>query len=313
MIVTVETSGAWPRLRVADWTETRETLHMWAQIVGKVRLAHAPLLNHWWQVTLYVSPRGLTTSSIPCGSGMFDIEFDFVEHVLRIRTSAGGVRLLPLEPVAVAEFHAGVLRALDELGVPTHIQGHPNEVEPALPFAEDHRHHTYDPEAAHLFWRQLVQADRVLGRFRARFAGKVSPVHFFWGAMDLACTRFSGRRAPAHPGGAPHCGDWVMVEGYSRELSSCGFWPGGGEEGAFYSYAYPEPAGFAERPVRPDGASYSASAGQFLLPYEVVRAAADPDRVLLDFLGDTYEAAAECGDWDRAVLEVDPERWAQYR
>jgi hypothetical protein len=300
----------WPRLRVADWTDTRETLHMWVQIVGKVRLAHAPLLNHWWQVTLYPSPRGLTTSAVPCGGEVFDIEFDFVDHVLRLRSSDGGLRAIPLESMPVAEFAARVSRALEELDLPTAIQDHPNEVEPAIPFSQDHRHHTYDPRAAHLFWRQLLQADRVMGAFRARFVGKASPVHFFWGAMDLACTRFSGRPAPRHAGGAPNCGDWVMVEGYSHELSSCGFWPGGGEEGAFYSYAYPEPPGFADRRVTPSDAFYSREFGQFLLPYEAVRTADDPDAALTGFLQSTYAAAADGAGWDRASLEADPERWA---
>lgn len=300
----------WPRLRVDDWTETRDTLHMWVQIVGKVRLAHAPLLNHWWQVALYVTPRGLTTSAVPYGTGAFDIEFDFVDHVLRLRTSDGGARRIALESMPVAVFHARVGQALEELGVPTAIQDHPNEVEQAVPFSEDYEHHTYDPRAAWLFWRQLLQADRVLGAFRAHFVGKVSPVHFFWGAMDLACTRFSGRRAPRHPGGAPNCGDWVMEEGYSHELSSCGFWPGGGEEGAFYAYAYPEPAGFADSPVTPSEAFYSRPNGQFLLPYEAVRSAADPDRTLAGFLRSTYVAAADGAGWDRAALETDPGRWS---
>ncbi|MFD5111837.1 DUF5996 family protein [Streptomyces sp. NPDC058391] len=304
---------AWPRLRVADWTETRDTLHMRTQIVGKVRLAHAPLLNHWWQVTLYVSPRGLTTSTIPYDAGAFDMEFDFIDHTLRLRTSEGGARSIGLESMPVADFHARVLRALDELDVPTTIQGHPNEVEPAIPFAEDFQHHTYDPHAAHLFWRQLLHANRALGEFRSYFVGKVSPVHLFWGAMDLACTRFSGRGSPRHPGGAPNCGDWVMEEGYSRELSSCGFWPGGGDEGAFYAYAYPEPDGFADSPVTPSEAFYSQENGQFLLPYEAVRTAADPDRTLSGFLHTTYEAAAVRGGWDRTSLEEDPARWSGHR
>ncbi|QHY97070.1 hypothetical protein SSPS47_18350 [Streptomyces sp. S4.7] len=310
---TTETSltrSAWPRLRVDEWVETRDTLHMWVQIVGKVRLAHAPLLNHWWQVALYVTPRGLTTSAVPYGVGAFDVEFDFVDHMLRVRTSEGGAHSIALESMPVADFHARVGRTLEELGVPTAIQDHPNEVEPAVPFSTDYQHHTYDPYAAQLFWRQLLQANRVLGEFRGQFVGKVSPVHFFWGAMDLACTRFSGRRAPTHPGGAPNCGDWVMVEGYSHELSSCGFWPGGGEEGAFYSYAYPEPAGFADSPVTPSDAFYSRQNGQFLLPYEAVRTADDPDRALAGFLRSTYAAAADGAGWDRAALETDPERWA---
>lgn len=304
---------AWPELRVADWTDTRDTLHMWTQIVGKVRLTYAPLVNHWWQVTLYVSPRGLTTSAIPHKWGCFDMEFDFVDHQLRVRASDGGIREVALESKPVAEFYEQTFGVLRELGIEPRIQSHPNEVDPAIPFAEDYTHVSYDPNAAHLFWRQLTQAARVMGEFRAHFIGKVSPVHFFWGAMDLACTRFSGRAAPPHPGGAPNCGDWVMVEGYSRELSSCGFWPGGGEEGAFYAYAYPEPEGFAEYPVAPAAAYYSQENGQFLLPYEAVRTAADPDRELTAFLHTTYEAAAERGGWPRASLEDDPGRWADER
>lgn len=303
----------WPRLRVEDWTDTRETLHMWLQIIGKIRLGFAPLLNHWWQVTSYVSARGLTTSLIPYMSGGFDIEFDFVEHRLLIRTTTGATRYIELQAMSVAEFHARTLAALQELGIDAHIQPHPNEVAPAIPFAEDHVHASYDAQAVYLFWRQLLQADRVLGEFRSRFVGKASPVHFFWGAMDLAYTRFSGRRAPTHPGGAPNVGDSVMVEGYSRELSSCGFWPGGGEEGAFYSYAYPEPDGFADADVEPRQAYYGRTEGEFLLPYEVVRAADDPGETLLTFLQATYEAAAERADWDRSTLEDDPDRWAPRR
>ena len=305
--------SAWPALKVADWTPTRDTLHMWTQIVGKIRMAHAPLVNHWWQVTLYVSPRGLTTSSIPYGSGSFDIEFDFVEHRLRIRSSDGGTREIALAPMSVAEFHDRTLAALGELGIEATISAGPNEVDPAIPFAQDHEHASYDPEAAHVFWRQLVAADRVIGEFRSHFVGKVSPVHFFWGAMDLACTRFSGRPAPQHPGGAPNCGDWVMVEGYSRELSSCGFWPGGGEEGAFYAYAYPEPDGFRAHPVRPEQAYFSEQFQQFLLPYEAVRTSDDPEKLVAEFLHSTYEAAAEHGNWDRASLEDDPQRWRDFR
>jgi Family of unknown function (DUF5996) len=302
-------SPDWPSLRVDEWTASRDTLHMWTQIVGKIRLAHAPMVNHWWQVTLYVSPRGLTTSAIPFEAGVFDIEFDFIEHRLHIRASDGGARRIALEPKSVADFYAETISALNELGIMVQIQARPNEVDPAIPFAEDHTHASYDPHAVHLFWRQLVSADRVMHEFRSHFIGKVSPVHFFWGSMDLACTRFSGRTAPKHPGGAPNCGDWVMVEGYSHELSSCGFWPGGGDEGAFYAYAYPEPDGFADYPVVPEQAFYSTDNGQFLLPYEAVRTAADPDRTLLEFLHTTYRAAAECGKWDRAALEADPHRW----
>lgn len=305
--------GAWPSLRVEDWSDTRDTLHMWTQIVGKIRMAHAPMLNHWWQVTLYVSPRGLTTSSIPHGTRLFDIEFDFVDHQLHIRTDDGQARHIALEPKTTAVFYAEVMGALGELGMETTIQARPNEVDPSIPFAEDDVHASYDAEAAHLFWRQLVQADRVMQVFRAHFSGKVSPVHFFWGAVDLACTRFSGRSAPTHPGGAPNCGDWVMEEGYSHELSSCGFWPGGGDEGAFYAYAYPEPDGFSDYPVGPADAFYSVENGQFLLPYEAVRTAPDPDAALLEFLHTTYLAAAERGGWDRAELEHDPTRWDHRR
>jgi Family of unknown function (DUF5996) len=305
-------SRNWPQLRVADWTTTRDTLHMWTQIVGKIRLARAPLVNHWWQVTLYVSPRGLTTSAIPYESGVFDIEFDFVDHRLHVRSSDGNARHVALEAKPVADFYAEPMDALDELGIDVHIQARPNEVDPAIPFADDRQHSSYDAQAAHLFWRQLVAADRVMHEFRTYFAGKVSPVHFFWGAMDLACTRFSGRSAPPHPGGGiPNCPDWVMREGYSHELASCGFWPGGGAEGAFYAYAYPEPAGFPDHPVGPAATSYSRELDEFLLPYEVVAGAADPDGVLMEFLQSTYAAAAELGGWDRRALEIDPHRGDQ--
>jgi hypothetical protein len=298
----------WPSLRVEDWTPTRETLHMWTQIVGKIRLAHMPLINHWWQVTLYVSPRGLTTGAIPYGTAVFDMEFDFVDHVLAIRHSDGSERSVSLAPKSVSQFYGETLSALDSLGIASHIVAHPNEVDPAIPFAEDHQHADYNPDAARMFWQQLVQANRVIGEFRASFVGKVSPVHFFWGALDLACTRFSGRSAPKHAGGAPNCPDWVMVEGYSRELSSCGFWPGGGEEGAFYAYAYPEPDGFADYSVTPDAAFYSDEYKQFLLPYDAVRTADNPDQTLSQFLRSTYAAAADLSGWDRAALEDDPHR-----
>lgn len=304
----VRTGEGWPELRVDDWEPTRRSLHMWTQIVGKVRLAHAPLLNHWWQVPLYVSPRGLTTSAIPFGTNSFDMEFDFVDHALKVRVSDGGAATIDLRDTSVAQFHEAVLSTLGGLGLDTRISNGPNEVDPAIPFAED-THVGYDPAAANAFWRQLVQADRVVNEFRAHFVGKVSPVHFFWGSFDLACTRFSGRTAPRHPGGAPNCGDWVMEEGYSHELSSCGFWPGGGEEGAFYSYAYPEPAGFADAAGLPDGAFYDAGLRQYLLPYEVARLAEDPDRTVKDFLEVTYGAAADLMGWDRRALEDDPRRW----
>jgi hypothetical protein len=303
----------WPSLRLDDWTASRQTLHMWLQIVGKVRLMQAPLINHWWQVTFYVSPRGLTTSAMPYGTETFDMEFDFIDHQLLIRNSDGRTRRISLEPKSVEQFYAETMDALGELDIAVQIQASPNEVDPAVPFAEDHEHASYDADAVHLFWRQLVAANRVLNEFRSYFIGKVSPVHFFWGAMDLACTRFSGRRAPVHPGGAPNVADWVMVEGYSHELSSCGFWPGGGGEGAFYAYAYPQPDGFADFPVAPAQAFYSADEGEFLLPYEAVRTAKDPDQTLLAFLQSTYRAAAERANWDRAALEADPHRWDDKR
>jgi hypothetical protein len=304
-------TDTWPSLRVDDWVDTRDTLHLWTQIVGKVRMAKAPMLNHWWQVPLYVTPRGLTTSSVPDGSRTFEIEFDFCAHELVVQVEGGDRRTVALEPKPVATFYAETMGALEDLGIDAPIWPVPVEVERAIPFAEDHEHASYDADAAQRFWRQLVQGDRVLRAFRARFTGKVSPVHVFWGALDLACTRFSGRRAPRHPGGAPNCGDWVMVEGYSHELSSAGFWPGGGGEGQFYAYAYPEPDGFADWPVRPEAAHYSAEAGQFLLGYEEVRTAPDPDAMLLEFLQSTYEAAAERGGWDRDALEYRPVQGAR--
>jgi hypothetical protein len=281
---------------------------MWTQIVGKIRMQHMPLINHWWQATLYVTPRGLSTGAIPYRNAVFDLEFDFVDHALAIRHSEGDQRIVPLAAKPVAQFYGDTLSALNSLGIESHIVARPNEVDPAVPFAEDDQHASYDGDAARTFWQQLVQAHRVIGNFRASFVGKVSPVHFFWGSFDLACTRFSGRPAPQHPGGAPNCPDWVMVEGYSRELSSCGFWPGGGLEGAFYAYAYPAPAGFGGYPVEPEAAFYSDEYKQFLLPYEAVRTADDPDHVLGRFLQTTYEAAAELGGWDRAGLEDDPHR-----
>jgi hypothetical protein len=298
--------GRWPALRVEQWSDTRDTVHMWTQIVGKIRMAKAPMVNHWWHVTLYVTPRGLTTSPIPDPDGSFEIEFDFCEHRLLITREGGRTLETALEPKSVATFYAEVQELLGELRIEVEIRPVPNEVEVAIPFAEDTEHDAYDAAAMQLFWRQLVAADRVMQRFRSEFTGKVSPVHFFWGAFDLAVTRFSGRDAPTHPGGAPNCADWVMVEGYSRELASAGFWPGGGEEGAFYAYAYPEPDGFATATVQPEAAAYNADAGQFLLPYEAVRTAPDPEQALLSFLRSTYGAAADHGNWDRPALDYEP-------
>ncbi|SFT32564.1 hypothetical protein SAMN04487904_10177 [Actinopolyspora lacussalsi subsp. righensis] len=301
----------WPELRVEDWSDTRDTLHMWLQLVGKIKLACQPMINHWWQVPLYVSARGLTTDSVPYYDDVFDIEFDFHEHRLLIRRSDGGRREIALTARTVADFYRETMAALDELGIRLTVSRTPNEVVRALPFDTDTEHASYEPDKAWSFWRQLLCAHRVFSDFRSSFIGKVSPVHFFWGAMDLAVTRFSGREAPRHPGGAPNCGDWVMVEGYSHELSSCGFWPGGGAEGAFYAYAYPEPPGFDRYPVGPAAAYFEQ--GEFLLPYEDVRTASSPERMLAEFLRTTYEAAAECGGWDRRALEDDPKRRASAR
>jgi len=303
----------WPYLPVDQWTETRNTLHMWAQIVGKIRLANAPMVNHWWQVPLYVSARGLSTSAIPHGSELFDIEFDFVDHKLHMRSSTGRQQWIDLEPKTVATFYGETMAALDALGSNVTISASPVEVERAIPFAEDTENASYTPEHANAFWRQLLAAHRIMSRFRSHFIGKSSPVHFYWGAMDLACTRFSGRTAPRHPGGAPNCGDWVMVEGYSHELASAGFWPGGSAEGSFYAYAYPEPSGYADTSVRPEAAYYDTAIQEFLLPYEAVRTADDPEVTLLDFLQTTYAAAADNATWDREELEDEPDRRASAR
>jgi Family of unknown function (DUF5996) len=296
-------AGGWPELPVAAWESTRDTLHMWTQIVGKVRLALGPMVNHWWGVTLYVTARGLTTSLMPYRDGGVELEFDFHRHVLDIRTTDGEERHVRLEPRSVADFYAETMARLGEVGVVVKIDPRPTEVLVAIPFPEDKTHSSYDAEFAHRFWRSLVQVHRVFSRFRAGFIGKASPVHFFWGAFDLAATRFSGRPAPRHPGGIPNCPDWVAQEGYSHEVSSCGYWPNGGAEGVFYSYAYPEPAGFPGWAVEPEGAFYDGGLGEFLLPYELVRRAGDPDATLLSFLQSTYEATAELAAWDRAGLE----------
>jgi hypothetical protein len=278
---------------------------MWAQIVGKIRLAQTPWLNHSWHVALYVTARGLTTSPIPYGERSFQIDFDFIAHQLVIQTSSGDSRTLRLEPRSVADFHRELFARLADLGLRIRIHGAPNEVADPIPFAHDERHGAYDAEAAKRFWQALVQADRVLKRFRAGFIGKSSPVHFFWGSFDLALTRFSGRPAPAHPGGVPNCPDWVTREAYSHEVSSCGFWPGSDAlpYPVFYAYAYPEPPGFPAAPVRPAAAAYDPGWREFLLPYDEVRRAASPDETLLAFLHDGYAAAANLGQWDRSALE----------
>jgi hypothetical protein len=264
------------------------------------------MVNHWWQVPLYVCARGLTTSLMHAGGRGLEMEFDFIDHVLDLRTSDGQRRGVALEPRSVASFYAATMAALAELGVTVRRLVGPSEVVEAIPFAKDELHHSYDADAAQRFWLALVAAHRVMLQFRAGFIGKASPVHFFWGGADLCTTRFSGRPAPKHPGGVPNCPDWVQVLAYSHEVSSCGYWPGGGDEGAFYAYAYPQPAGFSDWPVEPAAAYYDGQFGEFLLPYTAVRAAPDPDGALLSFFRTTYEAAAELAGWDRASLEVAP-------
>jgi hypothetical protein len=293
----------WPALELSSWDDTRATLHMWLQIVGKIRLQLEPMINQWWQVTLYVSARGLTTGLMPTHNGGLAIEFDFVQPVLRLQTTDGREERVALEPRSVASFYAETMRALERLSVPVKIVAKPNEVVDAVPFAQDEIHRSYDASAVRTFWLQLVNANRVMTRFRSEFIGKVSPVHFFWGGADLAVTRFSGRRAPTHAGGVPNCPDEVQVLAYSHEVSSCGYWPGGSPEGSFYSYAYPAPEGFAEWKVAPDAAYYDTDLGEFLLAYDAVRKAADPDAYLLSFLESTYEAAAVLGHWDPEALE----------
>ncbi|HEX6102690.1 MAG TPA: DUF5996 family protein [Alphaproteobacteria bacterium] len=298
------TSGDWPSLPLPEWDDTRATLHLWTQIVGKVRLAQAPLINHWWQVPLYVTARGLTTSAMPYGAHSFQMDFDFIDHQLLIATSRGQIERIALQPRSVAEFYREVMARLRALGLEVRIWTMPVELENPVAFERDEAHASYDAAAAHRFWRALVHIDRVLTAFRARFLGKVSPVHFFWGSFDMAVTRFSGRRAPTHPG-APNIADFVTREAYSHECSSCGFWPGGPgmPEAAFYAYAYPAPAGFDNAPVRPAGAYFHQGLSEFILPYEAVRRAEDPDAALMQFLQSTYVAAADLGGWDRAALE----------
>jgi len=294
----------WPALPLEAWRDTCTTLHLWTQVVGKVRLARAPMINHWWQVPLYVTARGLTTSPIPHGARSFQIDFDFIDHRLAIHASDGALDSFPLEPRSVADFYGEVMGRLRALGLETRVWTMPVEIADPIPFERDHAHAAYNREYAHRFWQVLVQADRLFTAFRARFVGKVSPVHFFWGSFDLAVTRFSGRAAPRHPG-APNVADVVTSEAYCEEVSSAGFWPGGAgmEKPVFYSYAYPSPPGFPDAPVRPDAAFFSREMGEFLLPYDAVRTAAAPDALLLDFLQSTYAAAAELGRWDRSKLE----------
>jgi hypothetical protein len=294
----------WPVLTYNDWKDTCSTLHMWTQVVGKIKLALSPMVNHWWQVPLYVSPRGLATGPIPYGHRIFEITFDFIGHILHVASSDGRTITIPLEPRSVADFYGELIGSLRAIDIDVKIWTTPCEIPDPIPFEQDHLHASYDPEYANRFWRVLVQASRVMNDFRARFAGKVSPVHFFWGSFDLAVTRFSGRPAPRHPG-APNIADVVTVEAYSHEVSSCGFWPGGpgADSPIFYAYAYPEPEGFRDYPVRPATAFYSDQMREFLLPYGAVRASSAPDDTLMEFLQSTYEAEAVLAKWDRAALE----------
>jgi hypothetical protein len=297
--------AAWPELPTTMWRETYETLHLWTQIVGKIRLARAPWLNHSWHIALYVTARGLTTSPIPDGTGTFQIDIDLIDHALRISTSNGNERQFALAGHSVASFYAVVMADLAELGISITIDDMPNELPEPIRFSIDKKHATYDPHAVRRFFQILVNVDRVFNQFRTGFLGKASPVHFFWGSFDLAVTRFSGRRAPRHPGGVPHLSDEVACEAYSHEVSSAGFWPGSGaiDYPAFYCYAYPEPAGFRSAQVRPEAAFFSEALGEFILPYDAVRTAAKPDQALLEFLQSTYEAAANAAQWDRTALE----------
>ena len=290
----------WPELHLADWVDTRDTLHMWTQIVGHVRMVLSPPVNHWWHITLYVTSRGLATSPIPYADRTFEIHFDFLDHRLVIATSLNEWRALKLEPKPVADFYRELMRLLGELGIHVKIHSKPDEVAEPIPFAEDRTHRSYDPEYARRHWQVLVAIDSVLKEFRGGFIGKCSPVHFFWGSFDLCCTRFSGRRAPERPGA-----DAMTREAYSHEVISAGFWPGSGavKDAAFYAYAAPEPQGFRSAHVLPASASYNETFGEYILMYEDMRQARDPKQALLEFLQSTYEAGATLGQWDRSALE----------
>jgi hypothetical protein len=297
----------WPELDYDAWKDSCATLHLWTQIVGKIRLAHSPMLNHWWQVPLYVTARGLTTSAMPRDGRIFQIDFDFIDHQLCIEVSDGRRDSLALAPCSVADFYSEVMARLRALDLETHLWIMPVEIADPIALDEDRVHAAYDPEQVNRFWRALVQIDPVFTVFRSRFLGKASPVHFFWGSFDLAVTRFSGRTAPPPPSN-PNIPDLINREAYSHEVSSCGFWPGNGGFGrpAFYSYAYPQPAGFPDATVTIPGAYFDQDLGEFILPYNAVREAADPRQLLLKFLESTYEAAAELAKWDRALLERAP-------
>ena len=293
-------AGLWPALPLAKWSDTYHTLHMWTQIVGKVRLALSPHINHWWEVPLYVSARGLNTSPIPYGNSIFEVEFDFLDHHLTIKTNKGELKRIGLYPRSVADFYQEFMRTLSSLGFEVKIWHMPVEVPDPIPFDQDQQHASYDPMYANAFWRVLIQVDEVLKEFRGKFIGKSSPVHFFWGSFDMAVTRFSGRRAPERPGA-----DSITREAYSHEVISAGFWPGGGDVNgaAFYAYAAPEPEGFSKSLVKPSEAFYHSGLKEFLLMYDDVRTADFPRAKLMDFLQSTYEAGANLSKWDRPSLE----------
>ncbi len=294
---------ALPALPLADWKDTLNTLHLWTQIIGKIRLALSPMMNHWWQTTFYLTARGLTTSPMPYQDQAVQIDFDFIDQCLLIQSSTGEAQLLSLATHPVADFYKEVMKALKSMGMEVEIWTVPVEIEERIPFEQDFTHTAYDPEYAHRFWRALLQADRVMKTFRGRFCGKASPVQFFWGSFDLATSRFSGRVAPAMTK-AFHVAPYVMQEAYADEVSSCGFWPGVGlGEPAFYTYIYPEPPGYAKAPVKPAQAYYHPDLGEFILPYEALRRSSTWEEELLSFFQSTYEAGANLGHWDRARLE----------
>ncbi len=304
------TTANWPVLPGAEWAGTYSTVHMWTQMVGKIRTVQMPWTNHGWHTTLYVTPQGLTTLAMPHGGRSFQIDFNFVQHRLDISASDGGSQSFDLSAMSVKDFHGKLMSALDSMDLAVAIHGRPNEVDPNPPFAEDTEHASYDADAMARIHQSFVHADRVMKQFRAGFRGKCSPVHFFWGSFDMAVTRFSGRTAPQHPGGFPNMPDWITREAYSHDVSSCGFWPGNGEQNAFfYAYAYPTPDGFSGQPVRPAAGTYSQDLGEFVLPYSAVQQSATPDEDLLAFFQSTYEAAASTANWDRDALEWQgPER-----
>lgn len=291
----------WPALPVAAWQDTRDTLQLWTQMVGKLRMELTPMVNHWWNVPLYVDARGLTTSLMPCGAHGLEVRFDFLADELVFERTDGRRRAMALRPRTVADFYREFVEVLQDLDVPAQIYPVPVEIAEAIPFPDDETHGSYDAEAVRAFWRSLVSAARVLAVFRAEWEGKASPVHFFWGAFDLAVSRFSGRPAPQHPGGVPNCPDWVMYEAYDSEVSSAGYWPGGADEGAFYSYTYPEPAGFRDRDLGVPHAAFDTDLGEFILPYRAVREADDPGALVLAFLRATYLAGSETGGWPQAA------------